>query len=92
MCAIFIKESSLSERKSISISSLSSVSELDRLIVLTCGSLESVCLMFSYFKGELVVLLSSILLSSLDMCSVSGVPFVWEGVVHVVVPRSVRES
>ncbi len=35
---------------------------------------------------------SSILLSSFDIRSVSGVPFVCVGDVHVIVPRSVRQS
>ncbi len=76
----------------MSISSSSSVGVLDRLLVPPCCSIESVCLVFSLIRGELVVLLSSILLSSLDKCSVSVVPFVWEGFVQVAVPRSVRVS
>ncbi len=76
----------------MSISSLSSVGVLDRLSAPICCSIESVCLVFSLIRGELVVLLSSILLSSLDKCSVSVAPFVGEGVVQVAVPRSVRVS
>ena len=64
----------------------------DLLIVLVFGSLELVTLLFSFLKGELVDLFNSILLSLFDMSSVSGVPFVWDGELHVVVPRSVRES